>query len=257
MTKASTGDRASVHVRGSTTLLVSTQKAAEAYMVASPTSIITVAGSGTVRGVRAVIQGTADLALASAEIDDENRKLAQRAGVALATYPLAADALVPCVHLSNPISSLTMDQLHDIYIGDMVNWSEAGAPDGRVQVLVHDPQNGHGESWRALVLGEESLTPRAAILDRVSMRARLAKDRWAIGYLAHTEVDSTVKPLAVEGVVATPESIITGEFKLRRRLMAVTLERHSDAVASFVAYLRDPDKGMRFVVEAGNVPPRR
>jgi phosphate transport system substrate-binding protein len=246
----------SVHVRGGGTLLAPVQRAAEAFMAEEAGMIVPVAAGSTVRGIRAVIDGTAHVGMASAEIDADLRKQAATRGVRLAVHPLGHDGIVACVHPGNPVDDLGIEQLRRIYTGDITNWKDAGGPDLPIAVLSFDPLSGTFESWRAMVLGDESITPKVSIVEIGRIKARIAQTPGAIGYLAHSLLDGSIKALAIDGVGATPESIGNGTYALRRALNLVTADPPDEATARFIAFMRHPDRGQRHLARVGNVPLR-
>ncbi|MBS0486275.1 MAG: substrate-binding domain-containing protein, partial [Proteobacteria bacterium] len=71
----------------------------------------------TISGLDAVHAGTADVA-ASARAAMPGR--AEEQGTNF--YPVAWDALVPIVEAANPVSNITLRQLHDVYLGRITNW---------------------------------------------------------------------------------------------------------------------------------------
>lgn len=251
--------RGAIHVRGSTTLLSVIQLAAEDYMAENPGVIVTVSAGGTVRGMRAVINGTADLAMASAGINDDLRKHAAEHKLRLVAHAVAHDAVVPCLHPDNRVSDLTVEQLRMIYTGEITNWKEVGGADAKIQVTSYDPFSGTYESWRELVMDEMSVTPKATILEGGGVKTRVAQTAEAIGYIALTQQDATVKVPTVEGMAATTATIRAGQYPLRRPLNLVAIESEAAAAgaafgpASFIAFMRDPRKGRPRAAAAGLV----
>ena len=102
----------------------------------------------TASGIDAVSIGTADLAgsLRSSDGSTENTNLA--------FTPVAWDALVIITNASNPGSSLTLKQVHDIYLGKITNWSQVGGSDTPIDVYaVASPGDGVEYSLRELLFG--------------------------------------------------------------------------------------------------------
>jgi phosphate transport system substrate-binding protein len=248
--------KGAVHVRGSATLLNPVQLAAESFMAEVPDVVVPVSGGGTGRGIRAVIDGIADLALASADIDEVLARRAVQQRVELAAHAIARDAIVPCVHPENPVGQLTTDQLRDVFSGAVTSWRDLGGPDRPIAVMSYDPFQGTFESWMALLMGEDKITPRARIVDTPEVVNELARSPDAIGYIASTRVNPTVKPLTINGVVASEATIRSGAFPLTRALSVVTVKNPGEATARFLAFLLDPAKGQRFLAQAGNVTHR-
>lgn len=53
----------------------------------------------------------------------------------LVFHKLFDDTIVPIIHKDNPVSSLTWDQLKDLFTGKAKNWKDVGGPDMPVKVV--------------------------------------------------------------------------------------------------------------------------
>ena len=73
------------------------------------------------------------------ELAEADAKLEQKA--------IGRDALVFIVNESNPVQSLTQQQLRDIYAGRITNWKEVGGDDAKIVVL--NRKAGSGRHGRA------------------------------------------------------------------------------------------------------------
>ena len=102
----------SITIKGSTTVLPIAQKVAEAYMKEYPSVKISISGGGSGNGIKALIDGTTDIADSSRFIKDKEVRLAVEKGAYPVPFAVAYDCIVPVVHPSNPVKDLTLDQLH-------------------------------------------------------------------------------------------------------------------------------------------------
>ena len=107
-------------IKGSTTVLPIAQKAVEAYMSEHPDVKISLSGGGSGNGIKAIIDGSTDIANASRFIKDKEIKFAHEKGVYPVPFAVAYDSIIPVVHPSNKINNLTRDKLKAIYIGKSV-----------------------------------------------------------------------------------------------------------------------------------------
>jgi len=103
-----------VIIKGSTTVLPITQKAAEAYLKKKRVSI-SIEGSGSGNGIKALIDGSCDIANASRKMKDREIEKANAKGIKAREITVAYDMIVPIVHPSNSVKNLTMDQLKGIF----------------------------------------------------------------------------------------------------------------------------------------------
>jgi hypothetical protein len=104
-----------VVVNGSTTVLPVVQAAAEAFMKGRPDVSISISGGGSGNGIKAIIDGTTDIAMSSRFLKDKEITTAMEKGVYPVPFRVAVDAIVPVVHPGNPVNNLTVEQLSLIY----------------------------------------------------------------------------------------------------------------------------------------------
>ena len=103
-------------VNGSTTVLPIMQKVSEAYMAANPNVQIALSGGGSGNGIKALLDGLANIAMSSRDIKGSEKARAAKKGINPVRTAVAVDALVPVVNPKNPINELSLDQLKDIYL---------------------------------------------------------------------------------------------------------------------------------------------
>jgi phosphate transport system substrate-binding protein len=141
-----------VRIDGSTTVLPIAQKVAEAYMKEHPEVSISVSGGGSGNGIKAIIDGTTDIADSSRFIKDDEVKQAVEKGSYPVPFAVAYDCIVPVVHPGNAVGNLTLEQLKGIYEGKITNWKEVGGPDLKIVVISRDTSSGTYEVWEDKVL---------------------------------------------------------------------------------------------------------
>ena len=151
-------------IKGSTTVLPIAQKAVEAYMKANPDVSISLSGGGSSNGIKAIIDGSTDIANASRFIKDKEVKMAVDKGVYPVPYAIAYDSIIPVVHPSNPMTNITLDQLKAIYMGEITNFKELGGPDLKIVVCSRDTSSGTYETWEGKVLKGERVTQKAQVM---------------------------------------------------------------------------------------------
>lgn len=230
----------SIHIRGSDTVMTLMQYLAEEYMKQNPNEIISVTSSGTDRGIKAIIDGTAQIAMASSDINSDLSRRAEEKGIKLVRTIIAYDAIVPIVNPKNPVSNLTVEKLREIYTGDISNWKAVGGNNSEIKLTTRDFKSGTFEGWKLLVIGNESIiSPKATPLDSKSMRSVVATSTNAVGYSAFNYIDSTVKPLSVNDIAANKDTIKSGTYPLTRQLLLYTREDLPENAKRFVEYVKN------------------
>src|SRR5690606_39769603 len=103
-----------------------------------PETTFSVAGTGSGNGIRAVIDGMADIGMSSRWIKDSEVKQAHENGVYIVPFAVASDGIVPVVHPDNPVKELTCEQPRGTYHGSTTNWKEVGGEDKRISSISGD-----------------------------------------------------------------------------------------------------------------------
>lgn len=247
-----------IRIDGSTTVLPIMQKMVEAYMKANPGVSITVSGGGSGNGVKAIIDGTTDLAMSSREMKDKEIATAKEKNRDPKPLAIAIDALVPIVHPANPVKNLTIAQLRDIYAGKIKNWKDVGGDDKEIVVISRDTSSGTYEAWQELIMGDAKVFPGALLqASSGAVLQVISKNKFAIGYDGYGYVNPTVKVVAVEGVMGSPETASSKAYKVARPLFIITSGAPAGDVGKFVEFIMDPAKGQKIVSESGAVPVKK
>lgn len=115
--KAQSGLSGKVVVAGSSSVTPVMEKLAEAYEQLNSDVDVEVQQSDSTTGVNSAVEGTCDLGMASRELKDSETS----AGAA--STVIAKDGVAVIVNKDNAISALTMDQVKQIFTGEVTDWS--------------------------------------------------------------------------------------------------------------------------------------
>lgn len=243
-------------IKGSTTVLPIAQKIAESYMKDNPETKISISGGGSGNGIKAIIDGTTDIADSSRFIKNKEVKLAMEKGAYPVPFAVAYDCIVPVVHPSNTVKDLSLDQLKAIYQGKIKNWKEVGGPDRKVVVISRDTSSGTYEVWEKKVMKKDRVFPGALLqASNGAVAQGVAKNKNAVGYIGLGYMNDTVKPVMVNGVAGSEETTLNGSFPVSRPLYMFTNGWPSGETATFLNYVMHPKKGQALVREAGLAVP--
>ncbi|ETR72014.1 MAG: phosphate transport system substrate-binding protein [Candidatus Magnetoglobus multicellularis str. Araruama] len=242
-------------IKGSTTVLPIAQKVAEAYMKEHPETKISISGGGSGNGIKAIIDGSTDIADSSRFIKKKEIKLAMKKGVYPVPFRVAYDCIVPIVHPSNSVNDLTLDQIKKIYQGKITNWKDVGGPNRRISVVSRDTSSGTYEVWEKKVMNKERVFPGAMLQASNGAVAQvIAKNQNAIGYIGIGYMEKSVKPVKVNGIVGSEATTLDGSFPISRPLFMFTQSWPTGDTIKFLNYLLHPDKGQKLVSQSGYVP---
>jgi len=242
-------------IKGSTTVLPIAQKVSEAYMKQNPGIKISISGGGSGNGMKALIDGSTDIADSSRFIKGKEVSLAVKNGVYPVPFAVAYDCIVPVVHPGNTMDNITMAQLKDIYMGKVKNWKEIGGPDRPVVVISRDTSSGTYEVWHQKVMKKERVYPGALLqASNGAIGQIVAKNKNAIGYIGVGYLNKGVKALMVDQIVGSAATTLNGTYPISRPLFMFTLGWPKGDVLNFINFIMNPNKGQKYVAEAGYVP---
>jgi len=231
--------RADLMITGSSTILPVVKRVASEFT--AKTGIrVRVSGGGSDHGVIAVIQGRADIGMASRVLhEDESRGL-------FATT-IGRDAIAVYANERNPIAGLTQAQVAAIYSGQLKQWRELGLT--TVEGRIYPVGKWHGRSTRELFDGFFGLQGREypegthMIGANVASILYVSLDPLGIGYVSVGSLDhaakqgAPVKILPLDGVAPTHENIQSGRYAYTRPLNLVTRGAPRDEAALFIEWM--------------------
>ena len=220
-------------IAGSTSVQPFAEKLAEIYMQRHPGVRVDVQGGGSSAGIYAATQGAADLGASSRELLGKEKKLVE--------IPIAFDGIAVIVHPSNPLTTITLAEIRQIFSGAVNNWSFLKLPPHAIDLITREEGSGTREAFEHLVMGKGEITPAALVQDsNGSVREIVAGDPYSIGYISAGLVDNRVKALAIDGVLPTRDNIKNHTYKLTRRFLLVSRAAPAGSCKDFVDFVLGP-----------------
>jgi phosphate transport system substrate-binding protein len=234
---------------GSTTVDPIITAAIEEWKSIHPDVHISYEGVGSSNGVKGVISGQYSLGAASREPKSSEKDQGVHG------IHIALDAIAPVVNQDTvTISNLSVDQLAQIYAGEITSWSAVGGPDQEIVVFNRDEASGTYETFEKKVLGDREFTQDAGVVtSNGDMAAKVGATPYAIGYVGLGFVEEPgLKAVNVDSVEPTIQNVYNESYPIWRFLNVVF---HEDAglgevEAAFVEYLLG-DEGQSIVEEEG------
>jgi phosphate transport system substrate-binding protein len=218
---------------GSTAMMPLMDELAAAFHERQPHVTIDINGGGSTLGRELAAGGQTDLGLTSwlpdGPPDGTQATLAARDGIALIVHP------------TNPITGLTLIQVHDLFSGRAIDWEGLGGSPGLVQVVSREDGSGTRAAFESKVMGEDQVTLTALVMpNSQAVVDYMASDRHAIGYVSMGYLNGEVQVLSVEGLLPTPEKASRGEYHLTRELIILSPSDVPPEAQTFLDFVLSP-----------------
>jgi len=263
------GAGAVIRITGSDTMVNLVQAWAENYKKKRPDVSVQVAGGGSGVGIAGLIDGILDLAASSREMEppEIERATQKHGGVKPKEYAVALDALSVYVHKNNPLDSIAIDDLAEIYgdKGTIEKWSQlkAKVPGCDSDTIVRvGRQNSSGTYvyFREAVLGRKREYKLGSIDQSGSkdVVALVGRTPCAIGYSGMAYATPEVKALKISkqkgepAVAPTAQTAMDKSYPLARALYFYSPGEPKPHVKEFLDWVLSPE-GQKIVTDIGFV----
>lgn len=226
-----------VNTNGSTSMEKVMQVLIEAFKEQQPNVTVNYTGSGSGAGVTSAIDGTADLGLASRALKSEEEEKGAQANI------VALDGVAVVVNPDNAVDDLTVDQIAQIFKGEITNWKDLGGADEEIAVYGREAGSGTRGAFEELVGVEDACKYLNEYSSTGDVIGNVASNPNGIGYASLSAVDDTVKAVAVNGVTPSEDTVKDGSYEIQRPFVMVTKEgtQLSEAAQAFLDFAMSAD----------------
>ncbi|MCU0631181.1 MAG: phosphate ABC transporter substrate-binding protein [Methanoregulaceae archaeon] len=242
-------------VSGSTTVLPIAQNAADAFMTANPGTNIQVSGGGSGVGVQQIGDKLVDIGMSSRDLT----KAEMAKYKDFVVIPVALDGIAVIVNSqNNPVNSLTIAQIRDIYSGKITNWKDVGGKDMTIVVIGRDSASGTRTFFTDTVMNKTNyVKTQFEKNSNGAIQQSVSQTPGAIGYVGLGYIDPSVKALTinVNGTLVEPSTrtVLDKSYPISRSLLMITNGQPTGLVKDYIDYILGPD-GQKMVIKEGFVP---
>ena len=227
-----------LHVVGSTALQPLVAMAAKFFTKQNPQVQVDVQGGGSITGLRSVTAKQSDIGDSDIYADP-----------AIYPDPDLTDhivCLIPFTMIVNSdvknVTSLTNQQLIDIYSTRTIrNWKDVGGPDLPIVPIVRPNTSGTRATFRKYILGGGDENGALLRTDSsLAVRDTVAHTPGAIGYLALSVLDTTVRAVSINSFPATAQNIVAGNYAFWGYEHMDTLGDDNPLLSAFLTFMLTP-----------------
>ena len=200
----------------------------------------------TVRGYEAIVDGDTDILFCAAP-SAEQRQYAEEQGVELVYVPIGLEAFVFFVNKNNPTDALTVEQVRDIYAGEITNWNEVGGVNRAINPVTRLRGSGSQSAMDAFMGGREigTKSPLAVLGGSIGFSFRY--------YMDGIVENENVKMLALNGVYPSAENIRNGSYPVIAQFYAIyRADNENENIATLVDWILS-EEGQQLIEACGYV----
>ena len=237
-----------VSTDGSTSMEKVIGALSESYMAVNKDVTVNYNPTGSGAGITAVQEGTCDIGLSSRALKDEEKAAGLKETV------LAYDGIAIIVHPDNPVSDLSIEQIAQLYTGEITNWKDVGGNDAQVVLIGREAASGTRDGFESITGTKDKCQYRQELTSTGDVITAVSQNPDAIGYASLASIKDSVKALNVDGVTPSEASVKDGSYKVQRPFVLVTVEGKalSQAAQSFFDYVTSADAA-DIIAKAGAV----
>jgi phosphate transport system substrate-binding protein len=230
-----------VVIAGSTSVQPLSEELAAAFMAANPGVKIEIQGGGSGVGIKAAQEKIADFGSSSRELKDEEKATISN------EYIIAKDGVAVILDPTNTVSDLTLDQVKQIFTGKITNWNEVGGADAPIVVVSREEGSGTRGAFVEITKVSEKDAAGTAVDNTTkdalvqpstgAVKQTVASTPNTIGYVSIGALDDTIKAIKVEGVDATEENVLAGDYKISRPFLYLSNTELTPAAQAFLDFI--------------------
>lgn len=202
-------------VTGSTSVTPFAEQLAEHYQKQHAGTAINIQGLGSSAGIRAAIDGVAEIGMSSRDLQPEEVNQ-------LDELVIARDALAVVVNPANSVAGLSTEQIRAIFSGQIRSWDQVGGPSQPITIVSREAGSGTFGAFDELVMKGKPISTQAMRQgSNGAIRQIVAEDPNAVGYISLGITDATVKALQIDGVEPSVAHVEAETYKLVRPFLFV------------------------------------
>ena len=239
----------SVALNGSTSMEKVVGALGEQFMADNSGVKVTYDATGSGARIEAASNGSADIGLSSRALKDEETS----AGLVGTT--VALDGIAVIVNPANGVENLTVEQIAQIFTGEITDWSELGGEAGTISCIGREAGSGTRDGFESITgtkdacKMDQELTSTGAVIEAVAGNPN------AIGYASLSALKDSVKAVTVNGVACSEETVLDGSYEIQRPFVFVTKDgvELSDQAQAFFDFATSAEAN-ELIRAAGAVP---
>ena len=187
----------------------------EGFAEVEPDVTVSYDPTGSGAGITGATDKTLDIGLSSRALKDDEKADVDGTTIAL-------DGIAIIVNNASKVEDLTVDQLKQMFTGEITNWSEVGGDDGEIVLIGREAGSGTRDGFESIVDVKDSCKYAQELTATGAVISAVEANPLAIGYASLSAVGDTVKMVTVGGVECSEETVKDGSYEVQRPFVFVT-----------------------------------
>ena len=187
----------------------------EGFAEVEPGVTVSYDPTGSGAGITGATDKTLDIGLSSRALKDDEKNDVDGTVIAL-------DGIAIIVNKASKVEDLTVDQLKQMFTGEITNWSEVGGDDGEIVLIGREAGSGTRDGFESIVDVKDSCKYAQELTATGAVISAVEANPLAIGYASLSAVGDTVAMVTVEGVECSEDTVKDGSYKIQRPFVFVT-----------------------------------
>ena len=187
----------------------------EGFAEVEPGVTVSYDPTGSGAGITGAADKTLDIGLSSRALKDDEKADVEGTTIAL-------DGIAIIVNNASKVEDLTVDQLKQMFTGEITNWSEVGGGDGEIVLIGREAGSGTRDGFESIVDVKDSCKYAQELTATGAVISAVEANPLAIGYASLSAVGDTVKMVTVGGVECSEETVKDGSYEVQRPFVFVT-----------------------------------
>ena len=187
----------------------------EGFAEVEPGVTVSYDPTGSGAGITGATDKTLDIGLSSRALKDDEKADVEGTTIAL-------DGIAIIVNNASKVEDLTVDQLKQMFTGEVTNWSEVGGDDGEIVLIGREAGSGTRDGFESIVEVKDSCKYAQELTATGAVISAVEANPLAIGYASLSAVGDTVKMVTVGGVECSEETVKDGSYEVQRPFVFVT-----------------------------------
>ena len=187
----------------------------EGFAEVEPGVTVSYDPTGSGAGITGATDKTLDIGLSSRALKDDEKADVEGTTIAL-------DGIAIIVNNASKVEDLTVDQLKQMFTGEITNWSEVGGDDGEIVLIGREAGSGTRDGFESIVDVKDSCKYAQELTATGAVISAVEANPLAIGYASLSAVGDTVKMVTVGGVECSEDTVKDGSYEVQRPFVFVT-----------------------------------